>query len=455
MFRSALWLAATLTLAACGAPRPASELRPAESPAAALERAVQRMAAAHTGADALWPGFDPLAVPLAVYDGTRTVLFRHPSPPAGYVAREGVPGAVVWVGRDSALVANSSAEIGGVLTATVILESPWRGSRADELASLVAHEAFHVFQRERHPGWSANEADLFVYPADDGAGLALQILEVDAMQRAADPSTYDAACWPRAALALRRQRFARLDSASVAYERGTELNEGLATYVGARAMAEPVVPPLDGTLDVRRRAYATGAALAFLLDHFASDWRASFEADDTQSLDGALERALDPGPTCEFSAAERREAQQRAAALVAQQAEARDATVARFASRPGPRVVVDARARPLWPQGFDPLNVERVAPARVLHRRYLTLGNEAGQVEMLGETAGDIEALTDGAGPHPLFNGVVRVELAGVGPTTTSDEEGHVTLRASGLALTFENASVRRDGETVTVTLVP
>ena len=29
----------------------------------------------------LWPGFEPSEYPLAIYDGERTLLMRHPSPP--------------------------------------------------------------------------------------------------------------------------------------------------------------------------------------------------------------------------------------------------------------------------------------------------------------------------------------------------------------------------------------
>ncbi|MDM7915603.1 MAG: hypothetical protein QUU85_10120, partial [Candidatus Eisenbacteria bacterium] len=82
--------------------------------AASLEREVERIAAAHGGGDtALWPGFDPLAVPLAVYDGARTTLFRHPSPPPEFRSLPGsAPPASVFEGRYGAMTANTSAEIG-------------------------------------------------------------------------------------------------------------------------------------------------------------------------------------------------------------------------------------------------------------------------------------------------------------------------------------------------------
>ena len=52
-----------------------------ERSAIALEREVQRV----SEAGQFWPGYDPIAVPLAIYDGTTTFLFRHRAPPEGFV----------------------------------------------------------------------------------------------------------------------------------------------------------------------------------------------------------------------------------------------------------------------------------------------------------------------------------------------------------------------------------
>ena len=170
-------------VAGCAAPGPQEPPAPPRAPKALdVERAAARVAAAHGGGDALWPGFDLLAVPLAVYDGERTVLFRHPAPPEGFGPDREDPTASVYEGRHGAVAANSSAQIGGVSTATVLLDVP--GRSAADLAALAVHEAFHVLQRERHPAWAGNEADLFVYPVDDPVLLARRRLETEALRRA-------------------------------------------------------------------------------------------------------------------------------------------------------------------------------------------------------------------------------------------------------------------------------
>ncbi len=459
MKRRSLPLIAGILLATCVSAAPsvaedAKELRESdENPAVAVEHEV-RLAAANAAEEALWPGFDPLVVPLAVFDGAKTFLFRHPAPPSGFTPVAGAsPGTWSWEGRHEAVTANTNSEIGGVATATLMVDRAEPGRSFRNLAAVAIHEAFHVYQRAHHPDWIGNEVDLFVYPTDAADLLALRRLETEALRRAlAVDDEVGAACWARRALALRAERYAQMDSAFAAYERGTELNEGLATYVEMRAVGRRAVdwPEAEfGPAEVRRRAYSTGAALALLLDRFQPDWSAAFEADDHQTLDEALTTALGMESACTFDSDVVAGAEQKASLDVAELAGERERRLAAFEEKPGWRVVVEADgSEPLWPQGFDPLNVERAGAGRVVHTRYLQLGNAAGQLEVL-----NAEALTDGAGPHPLFQGVRRVELTGLVEPEVSEAEGKVSVRAPGLTLEFTGASVTRTGEMIAVRL--
>jgi hypothetical protein len=457
MTRPLLLLVTWTVFAACVQALPvvgdAMELRRGdENPALAVEQEIERLATLNAEREALWPGYDPVAIPLAVYDGERTFLFRHPAPPRGFTPVAGsTPGTRVWKGRHEAVVANTNSEIGGVPTATLIVDRTQPGFSLLDLAAVAIHEGFHVYQRERHPGWIGNEADLFVFPTDSAELLALRRLETEALRRAlAADDAAGAECWARCALALRGERYAGMDSVFAAYERGTELNEGLATYVEMRAAGRRAVdlPQTEfGPAEVRRRAYTTGAALALLLDRLKPGWPAGFEANDHQTLDEALTVALRTGNVCTFDHAAVAGAEQKARTDVAALAEERELRLVAFEGKPGWHVVVEAGGgEPLWPQGFDPLNVERVGPGRVLHTRYLRLGNAAGRLEVL-----DAEALTDGAGPHPLFQGVRRVELTGLVKPDVSEAKGTVSLRVAGLTLEFKGASVTRSGEVITV----
>ena len=82
----------------------------------------------------------------------------------------------------------------------------------------------------------------------------------------------------------------------------------------------------------------------------------------------------------------------------------------------------------------------------MLHSRYVKFGNDTGSVEML---AG--QALSDGVGPHPLFRGVRRVEIAGVGPLKVERVEGGVRVGGSSITVGFDGASATVDAQTVVI----
>jgi hypothetical protein len=401
----------------------------------------------------LWPGFNPRSTPVAIFDGTRTLLFRHPAPPAAFTPLAGHDGVWVHAGRDSSVSANTSTQLGGVTTAT-LLPAP-DSTPALRRAGILVHEAFHVFQRAHHPSWSANEADLFTYPVSNAALLTQRRLESEALRRALlAPMKPDAECWARAAVNLRQLRFARLPASASAYERGTELNEGLATYVEWRATNRAdsaVMPPGEfAPEDIRERGYRSGVALARLLDRLAPGWRAELEAHDSIPLDSMLWAAVatQPGGPCGFTDAERdrfgRIAMSEVTALTSRLAAERRS----FLDRPGWRLIIRA-ASPLFPQGFDPLNVNVVAPGEVLHARLVKLGNDAGSVEVMGRPS-----LSEAAGTHPLFSGVRKLTVTGFKepPRITKADSG-LSISADGITGMFRGARADTGGMAVTLYL--
>jgi hypothetical protein len=405
----------------------------------------------------LWPNFDPRSLPVAVYDGRQTWLFRHPDPPPEFAPSEAARGDLVFAGLHPAARANSLVTLNGRGTATALLGDT-AGRSLIDLAALVIHELFHVFQRRRHPEWTANETDLFVYPTDDADLLYLRRLETAALRRALpalEPSMQ--AAWAATALGYRRERFERLPREAVGYERGNELHEGLARYVDGKARGDPDRPtaldrafPADG---VRARTYAVGRALALLLDDLAPGWQEELEAGTTQPLDRLLEAALEhstAAPTA-FSEAERARVLEEAKADVATLQRERGEQRRTFLALPGWHLVIDVGGgEPLWPQGFDPSNVRQLGSGEVLHTRWLRLGNAAGSVEVLGR-----QALTEAAGTHPLFTGVRTVAVAGLPeqPVVQSDVEDAIALTAVGVTATVQRARVETHDRAVVVTI--
>ena len=459
--RTAAWHAVAIRIAlvaACmGAPLPqhvrAQGMAPPPSGLLELLAEFDQMAARP-----LWPGFDPAHTPLAIYDGAHTWLVRHPSPPGGYVPVTGRPDIVVRDGRQAEVTANSSATIGGVSTATVM---PAPSSVAPrERAGLVMHETFHVFQGARHPGWSANEADFFSYPHTNVAGLAARRREYALLRRALaarDPGS--AACDAFVAITERLARFESLGATLATYERLSELNEGLATYVQMAAIDAPsarAVPDSAVAVDgARAQAYRNGPAWGRLLDRFFPAWRETLDRADTLTLDALLARALartnTERPNCGLDAATRSRIDSTAAADVATLRATLASEGDQFLKADGWRLVIDAARHVLRPAGFDPLNVRLISPGRLLHARYLKLGNSLGEIEVI-----DRGVMTEAAGAHPLFNGVLVATITGlVSAPVVRDSSGTSIITADGVTARFRNATVERDAQSVRVVLAP
>ena len=467
MQRRALLVAACALFTCAAAPA----LTPEQQRGLDIARQVERVAHERT----LWPGYDPLAIPLAIYTGQQTLLFRHPAPPEGFAPLAGAqPAAQVFQGRYPAVTANTSQNIGGTVTATLMADGKRADRSASEMAAVALHEAFHVDQRARHKTWQGNEGVLLLYPSEDAQLLTWRRLEADALRRAlAATDPQDAACWAKQALIHRRQRFAAMDSTFVAYERATELNEGLAAYIQEIAAGHTTIaiPAAEyAPAEVRQRAYTVGPALAFLLDRMAPGWQARLDAHDQLQLDGILAEAVGnvgpgmsavhptsrvTGVTCALSPTEQaaleRTARADAAAVVAGRAQRRRW----FDALAGWRLEVQAaNGLPLWPQGFDPLNVERV-DGGLLHTRWCSLANDSGKLEALDGDGADLVSFTEGAGAHPLFNGVRRVVVAGLSQPQVQEHDGSVSVRAPGLIADFPHATVREQGTQVLVQLTP
>jgi hypothetical protein len=405
-------------------------------------------------AQKLWPGFDPAATPIEFYDGTNTYLCNHPSPPEGFRPIPGKKNISRYPGQHDTVRANTGTEVNGVPTATADLSKP-RTSSAEELAALLLHEAFHVFEHKRYSKWGGNEVDLFTYPVDNAEPLAQRRLESAALVHAlGSPDEKDARCWIRKAMALREKRFGAMPANAATYERQSELFEGLAQYIQfnsigrAAALTTEDFPPDQG--QVRQRAYASGQALALLLDRLDADWKSQLGDGQETSLDELLTHRLAgmtvPAP-CDFSAGEPEAAVARARRDIAESAANRKRQKQEFLDARGTRVEIVAGKEPLWPQAFDPWNVVNLGNNEILHTRFIKLGNGSGSVEVLRHSA-----ITEAAGAHPLYNGIRRIIVTGLDQPKVSVTRGKVTLEASGVKATF-TGSVQRESNVVRVML--
>jgi hypothetical protein len=395
----------------------------------------------------LWPGFHPDSVARAIYEGQSTWLFHHPRPPAGF--RKATEGdAWVYPGRHPEVNANRGILLDSIWTGTLLLDP---AVSAEINAGVLIHETFHTFQNRRHRDWVANEVALFEYPVADTSALASRRLETAALRHAlAARVSSESACWAAVALEHRAERYASMPESAAQYERASELNEGIADHIEHRATGDTLTDRLPGSEyapdEFRLRSYASGSALARLLDRFRPGWPSELES-RTQPLDSLLLTALPSKPRqCGLPAAMRDSAWERARRDILQLAKDRERKLGEFQSAAGWTLVVNAPAMaPLFPQQFDPLNVLNLGNGRVLHTRHVRMGNDAGFVEAFGRAA-----LTESSARHPLFEGVHMVRITGLAREPVLTRAGDVVrLEMDGIRLEFRHAQVHRGAHVI------
>ncbi len=413
----------------------------------------------------VWPGFSPSGIPVALSDGEHTMLLRHPSPPPEFSPMPGRPGVLIAKGRHPAVTGNSTREIGGVRTATVIA-TPSQPVERTMLA--VVEEVFHVFWLARHPSFRPNEMARYGYPLDNADNLRALLAEDEALARALEAQgAGDAADWTAVALAIRRERVPRLVEDVRAYETSLEMMEGTANYVARVSVGEPTSRTVERLRaprpaeDVRWRFYDTGAALCLLLDRLSPGWQARSDREPALTIVELMDEALRGrhAAAAAFSKADTEGFQARAAASIADLGVRRQRLRAELLERQGGRLVIEVMpgAEPFRVQRFDPINLMVLEAGAIAHANYLTLSVPQGTVELTNPgfvrgTFGGTASVTEAAGPHPLSDGIRRLTIAGIqGAPKVGGDEGTVSVEAPGVRLTLRGAEAHVDGALIRI----
>lgn len=402
--------------------------------------------------DECWPGFDPGVYPVAVYDGECTLLFNHPDPPEGFTVLEDRSHVAVWKGQHPKVKGNTSIDVGGITTATVLLNM-FEETPLNKVAAVVAHECFHVYQKEHFPNRWPNSTEVFLYPVGDTVQLRLKRLETEALRRSFDSEdSVEGEPWLALALKLHAERMELLSEGSRDWERGVELIEGTARYVESVAAGEklPELPEDGYAADrPRYRAYSIGYAWAVWLDRLVPDWKMDLKEADLPWLDVLLTTCWKGhAGVAEFGDVELNTysaiAERVAEEIVKVKAQIRSELLARA----GWKLIIECpKANPLWPSGFDPMNIKVLDDGEVLHTRWLKLKNETGEFEVNGT-----QALTKPTGEHPLFTGVRRVTVTGIKEKPELQQMGEmVSFDRRTISFKFDRAKWKYEDETLTI----
>jgi len=430
----------------------------AADPADAVFRILEEIAAKK-----VWPGFTPSSWPLALYDGQQTLLLRHPDPPAEFKPVPGRPGVMSFPGRYPEVRANSTCEISGVRTATLIATSG-----VDRAIPALIEETFHVFWFARHTVFRPNEMARYAYPLTDVENLAGLLAESEALARALDADTPERAWrWVAAALEQRSGRRLRLDEESATFETHLEMLEGPANFVGdfalgkTSALTASALRQTRGLEEIRWRFYHTGAAMGWLLERFVPGWKERLDANPNLTMQRLLEMSLAQkgGAPLAFSTAERAAFRAAAELAIADLARRRSNLRAELEKRGGARLIVETapEARPLQLGRFDPINLFVLGKGQVAHANFISLSDSSGSVELTNPdfargSFGGVVGLTESSGRRPLGDGTRRLTVFGIqGQPKVERKNGTVTIEAPGVRLNWKGAEVETEGATIRV----
>ena len=261
----------------------------------------------------LWPGFKVSEVPVMVYDSINTWLFHAELAPDGFTEVKEHPGIYMFNGQHPVVRGNSVTRLGDKWIATSVFSSYARrtGEKYDtrDLAGIIIHEQFHIFQRINHPGWQQNDGLLLLYPAETVEALFLRRVEKEAFKRAVlSNDTGEISGWIKEALSYRDQRLNMINPVFGQYEKELQRTEGLSDYIEKVARKLDPLNASDITngiapAGVRDLGYVEGRWIAMILDKINPGWKLALEENDTLYLEDILEKSINylPGNTTSFS----------------------------------------------------------------------------------------------------------------------------------------------------------
>ncbi|MBN2135076.1 MAG: hypothetical protein JW737_05055 [Acidobacteria bacterium] len=403
----------------------------------------------------LWDGFDPQSIPLVVFDGTNTYLVNHPNPPKDFMEHENETW-MVYTGLYPAVRANTSIKLNDISIAVVMLRD--LSMEKDYIlknAGLILHEKFHVYQAEKYPGWGTNEAVLFMYPYREEENILLRKMELYALVKAFKAKgKKESLDWLRQAIDLRSQRYESISPEFSNYERRVELVEGSATYIEHIATNNPLiqtddVPSFEPT-ETRKRAYTTGYLLISLWHKYNPDGLKKLDCIEgsypDQLISAFLKNHKSSNAIPESVKKEYTELTKNQIVKINTEIKS---YLKSFEDPDEYKIIVDSSANPLFPKGFDPMNIISVDKKRIIHKRFLKLGNKNSNLEMLN-TSG----ITTGTDKHPLYYGITKAEFnLGKKQPTFEQQNTNLKITTDSLKLELNNVDITQDGKTYIVKL--
>lgn len=361
----------------------------------------------------------------------------------------------VFKGQHTQVRGNSRVQMNGIWTATSVLRSHSKltGERysLQNMAGIIVHEQFHVFQALKHPDWRPNDGYLFNYPFDTPEMLALRTMEVEAFRRAASAaSPEEVSGWTREALKWRNKRHNLLDDPLAQYEGELQRFEGLAEYIerisGESDLLQLQVDPGFAPGAIRHMGYILGRWMASILDKLKPNWKVVLGAGKEEYLHEIVETTLSSSdPSFLFSDSERESFFQKAKEDVTSRKGIVQKLRDEFESQPGYRIEIVAESLPLGLRIFFADRTEALTQKELLHISLLILRNEKGFVSIR-----DLKSITENDGSTH----VVRLTVTGIEDKPIIERtEDKIKVRTEGFLGEFTSAEVQEQQNVIKIVL--
>jgi hypothetical protein len=343
----------------------------------------------------LWPGFNVKEIPVAVYDSVSTWLFFADQPPEGFRQSDEGDGVFVFEGQHPLVWGNSVVRFGETWTATSVLSNYSRRTNErytpKDLAGIIVHEQFHVFQRTNHPGWRQNDGVLLFYPEETQEALFLRRIEKETFKSAVlSDNRMEIVGWATTALGYRRERLDRIPAPFGDYERDLQRTEGLSDYIERISRG---VDPLNASnmtngiapAGIRDLGYWEGRWIAMILDKLSPDWKMTIESNDTLYLEEILESVIIESPTKKktFSQGEIKQLRFDSDSVFDDWQYKKAGEIESYKNLPGYSIEISSISSPLNIRIFEPLEIEILADRTVFHRLIFSAANQKATIRIL------------------------------------------------------------------------
>lgn len=358
---------------------------------------IRRVMSEHSGIakESLWPGFNIKKIPVAVYDSINTWLFFSDYAPDGFEPTKGNSDVYIFKGQYPLVRGNSIARFGETWTATSILSNYSRRTNErytpKDMAGIIVHEQFHIFQRTRHQGWRQNDGVLLFYPKETKDALFLRRVEKETFKRAVTASDQkDIVGWASVALDYRKERLEKVSEEYVQYEKELQLTEGLSDYIERVARG---LDPLNASnitngiapAGVRDLGYWEGRWIAMICDRLNPGWKMNLESNDTLFLEQILGSLLN-----DYSYRKKNLSKKELSIIKSAVEEdykewqlKTAEEVERYGNLSGYHIEINSLSNPLNIRIFEPLEIEILSDGAVFHRVIFSAANERGNIRIL------------------------------------------------------------------------